>query len=284
MNFSRFAFACASINTGMIEATLSLVWWSYHPIQHNQYIGPFLIFSHAASSSDRRYREKDVTMLWNIYSNIPNVLIGKPHHNPNLNGNDQIQTLKKIELISCITRNIHHRRLRKCKLENLYLINSTSVRTYTWPPTTFYIHTFSIWRSSFIFTRVWLVCVCLQIFRLFFVCSAIFFRLLWNIFFVRYSSRFSVTSSQMLCSYPLLAFCVHITQFRGKWKIKRTEKKSERWKVKNRISFCKLIQFLRIHIEFSQTIHTHTYQFTCTKSALSHNTHRKTHTHSSSHV
>lgn len=56
------------------------------------------------------------------------------------------------------------------------------------------------------------------------------FRLLGNFFptslqyfFFRYSSRFSVTSSEMLCSYPLLAFCVHITQFRGKWKIKRTE-------------------------------------------------------------
>lgn len=123
-------------------------------------------------------------MLWNIYSNIPNVLIGKPHHNPNLNGNDQIQTLKKIELISCITRNIHHRRLRKCKLENLYLINSTSVRTYTWPPHTFGIlHTFSIRRSCLIFTHVRLVRICLQIFRLFFVCSAIFFRLLCKIFF-----------------------------------------------------------------------------------------------------
>lgn len=211
-------------------------------------------------------------MLWNIYSNIPNVLIGKPHHNPNLNGNDQIQTLKKIELISCITRNIHHRRLRKCKLENLYLINSTSVRTYTWPLHThpnYILHTFSIRRSSFIFTRVRLVCVCLQIFRLFFVCSAIFFRLLCNIFFSVFISIFGyfiwnvmlISSVGILCTYYTIP-----------WEVENKENriKSERWKAKNRISFCKLIQFLRIHIEFTQTIHTHTYHFTCTKSALSH--------------
>lgn len=175
-----------------------------------------------------------------------------------MNGNDQIQTLKKIELISCITRNIHHRRLRKCKLENLYLINSTSVRTYTWPLHThpnYILHTFSIRRSSFIFTRVRLVCVCLQIFRLFFVCSAIFFRLLCNIFFSVFISIFGyfiwnvmlISSVGILCTYYTIP-----------WEVENKENriKSERWKAKNRISFCKLIQFQK---EFTFTLYNTTH-------------------------
>lgn len=51
-------------------------------------------------------------VLWNIYSNIPNVLIGKPHHNPKSGA--YAENAK--ELISCITRNLHHRIIPKMQI------------------------------------------------------------------------------------------------------------------------------------------------------------------------
>lgn len=94
------------------------------------------LFSHFMTEKTQPF----TCVLWNIYSNIPNVLIGKPHHNPR--NWVSVQWPKSL-FCDSITRNTHqcrrrrhHRIFRKCKLENLHLINSTSehsnnTRTHT---------------------------------------------------------------------------------------------------------------------------------------------------------
>lgn len=170
------------------------------------------LFSHFMTEKTQPF----TCVLWNIYSNIPNVLIGKPHHNPR--NWVSVQWPKSL-FCDSITRNTHqcrrhhchHRIFRKCKLENLHLINSTSehsnnTRTHT--------HHSNI-RIASLSILPFSTCVCVFLFfshillaHLPFSFARHFFRFSFRFFF------FSVVGSVFLHGCVCVQFSILVTSSR----------------------------------------------------------------------